>query len=63
MGNLGSRGKFFMQHILDDYWEVSTTTVDLGPKSWKTFGIGLLRKLGTIWKIWTSWEGLFACCV
>ena len=20
-----------MQHILDDYWEVSTTTVDLGP--------------------------------
>ena len=20
-----------MQHILDDYWEVSATTVDLGP--------------------------------
>jgi len=49
MGNLGSRGKFFMQHILDDYWEVSTTTVDLGPvppEVLEDFWNGLIEEVG-----------------
>ena len=43
MGGLGSRGKFFMQHILDG---VSTTTVDLGPEVLEDFWKWLIEEVG-----------------